>query len=89
MKIRSHTFRGKRYGIKFRKIAGQTGSCDPPTEPEKVIYLDPRLRGFEELETLNHEMLHALLWDHDEEAITEMAHDMTRLQWRRGYRRQP
>ena len=88
MKIRSHTFRGKRWRVVFKAIKGQTGSCEPPDEPAKVLTLDPKVQGLEALDTAIHEACHACLWDLDEEAVTEIASDMARFLWRLGYRRQ-
>ena len=85
--IRSHTFRGKRWRIKYRRMKEYSGSCDPPTEPEKVIMVHPQLEGLDELDTWIHEALHATVWDLDEEAVNESARDIARLLWRLGYRR--
>lgn len=85
--VRSHVFRGKRYAIKWRKLRGQVGSCDPPTEPAKEIIIDPSQGEFELLDTLVHEALHAVMWDAAEEAVEESATDIARLLWRMGYRR--
>ena len=82
--IRSHRFRGRRWRIEFAKVRGQLGSCEGPRDADKTIYLDPRLKGNELVETAVHESIHALMWELDEQVFTEMAHDITRFLHRLG-----
>jgi hypothetical protein len=39
------------------------------------------------MDSLIHEILHAALWDLDEEAVTETANAISAALWRVGYRR--
>lgn len=66
---------------------GDKGSCDAPSLPNKTIRVRPSLKGRVELDTHIHEMLHACLWDLDEEAVCESAEDIARALWRLGYRK--
>ena len=81
MSIRSHTFRGKRWRIVERKLNARReyANCDPPGKPRKCITIDPRWCGADRLEFLLHEAIHVCLWDLDEVAVTETAHDVTRF----------
>lgn len=63
------------------------GDCDPPNKPNKQIRVDSRLKDQEELEIIIHELLHAGYWIVDEEHIAQTAHDLARILWRLGYRK--
>lgn len=63
------------------------GDCDAPSVPNKKIRVRASLRGQKELEITIHEMLHACLWDLDEEAVYDSAEDIARALWRLGYRK--
>ena len=84
MKIR---IRGKFWQFKREILSDARGTCDPPNAPGKSIVVDANLVGEEELEVVLHETLHSALWDLDEEAVTETAHDIARVLWKLGYRR--
>lgn len=86
MKLRSHTFMNRRWRVRRKHVKGQLGSCDPPDEPEKVIYLDPDLRGLEALRTAIHEGWHACDWHRDEEMVDQGSDDVGLFLWRLGYR---
>lgn len=80
--MRTVTIRGKRYRVTRPRTLQHEGDlcdgkCDPPDKPQKRIRLRSDLNGFELVETLIHEMLHASFWDIKEEAITEAAADIT------------
>ena len=87
-KIRSHTFKGKRYRVKFRQRPAKAslGSCDDPKSKRKTIFIDPDLKGIDLLYTLLHEAWHAVDWDLSEEAVEQAACDVSRFLWRMGYR---
>ena len=87
MKIRSHTFRGKRWLIRFVEKADEWGSCEEPTGVDKTMFLSPKLKRLDALDTTIHESLHACFWDIDEEVVEKAASDIARFLWRLGYRR--
>lgn len=63
-------------------LGNARGSCDPPTKPNKEIRIISSLKGQELLEVMLHEILHAALWDLDEQAIEETAEDAARAIWK-------
>lgn len=84
--------RGRRYRLRFQRKPKKDGAecfgyCDHPNLKGKSIVVEEKLGDAKELEVLIHEMLHACLWDLDEEAIDETAHDIARALGRLGYRR--
>ena len=84
--IRSHRFRGKRFGVRFEARPGPAGAhCTHNTE----LVFRNRVDAARELEWFIHEALHACLWDLDETAIHETARDLARFLWRLSYRRLP
>lgn len=91
-KIKTHTFLGKRYNIVFlppSKMGDADGKCDHPEKPYKSIKIRTGLSQKEELETIVHELLHAMLWPYDEEIIDKMGKDISGFLWRLGYRKVP
>lgn len=85
---------GKRWKLRFLPLGrmkhaeGQVlGLCDPPTKPGKEILIDNKLKDQELLEVLIHEMLHAVDWNQSEETIGTQAHDIAKVLWKLGYRR--
>jgi len=78
-----HKIRGKMWNVRrVTNLGNARGSCDPPTKPNKEIKILSSLRGQEFLEVLLHEILHAALWDLDEQAVSETAEDAARAIWR-------
>lgn len=76
--------RGKYWKIlRDRLPPDKDGLC---VRDKRLITVRPSLRGERELDVLIHEMLHACMWDLDEEAVTEMASDIAHVLWRIGYR---
>ena len=51
------------------------------------IELDPRLKGKKHLEVLNHELLHSLFPELEENEVIKKSILMTNTQWHEGYRR--
>ncbi len=97
--VKSHTFRGKRYGIRFMSKSklqkyGKAkedevvyGLCSHPSKKGKRLCFDRSAKDLEALETFVHESGHAVWNDLDEEAITEGSKDIAKFLWRLGYRR--
>ncbi len=85
-----HTFRGKRYRIRFASLRNSDGSCDHPACPGKEMVFAWGLHrdGLNELETFIHEPAHASLWDLSEDAVDAFSRDLARWLWRLGYRRE-
>jgi len=81
--------RGKWWTIARRRMRGRkVGECDSPANSApRYIYLKPSLKDKELLETLLHEMLHACLWDLDEDAVIEVSADIASSLWSDGWRR--
>ena len=98
--IRSHSFRGRRYEVIWRKPrpngicenCGQPtchdsdGECDPPDNKFKRLKIGPRLPEPELLETAIHEVLHACVWDLSEQSIDETSRDLAKFLRRIGFR---
>jgi hypothetical protein len=61
---------------------GDRGECDPPTKKNKQIRILKRLKGEELLEVRIHEIIHAGLWDIDEDAVAELSRDAARAIWK-------
>lgn len=77
--------RGKYWRINRGRIeADKDGWCDASA---RQITVRASLQGERELDVLLHEMLHACLWDLDEEAIMQTASDCARVLTRLGYHR--
>jgi len=86
--VRTHSFRGRRYRIKFTADGlprGYYGQCDPPTARHPTIVIRPGLSKQEKLYTIVHEAMHACYWDIAEVAIEGAADDIARLLLRLGY----
>lgn len=81
------TINGKRYRLRFVRYRRRVhGECDPPTHPNKEIWIDERLHGEKRLEILIHEMLHAAFWWLSEESVLRTARDLARALTRIGYK---
>lgn len=59
------------------------GECDHENRVLKVV---DELRGLERLDTIIHEMLHAVLPEKDELWVESVASDMANVLWETGYR---
>lgn len=78
----------KGWELRFEKLPSDTdGECVPPHRKRTVLRVDCDLTGKDKLETILHEMLHAVDWYKDEEAwVKPVAEQMARALWRLGYR---
>jgi hypothetical protein len=76
----------KRPRIKERKLLreGVVGLC---WIGEGLIEIDPRLQGFDRLDTLLHEMLHHYCPHWSEQKVLKTANDMAKILWKDRYRR--
>jgi hypothetical protein len=70
----------RQLGTKAKPFAGE---CDFNSQTIRVV---ERLRGRELLDTVIHEMLHAVCPDKREPWVNEVATDMSKVLWRLGYR---
>lgn len=83
-----HVIRGIEFEIKYLPFLGyeeghkKDGDCDHPSVEEPKIRLRKGLKGLEKFETLLHEAMHGGFPDLKEEAITEFAHDASRMIWK-------
>ena len=83
------TILGKRWQlVRGRLPKDVDGYCDPPDKPGKCITIRKSLRGRREAEIVLHECLHAAFWNIDEETVTQVAEDISKVLWRLGYRRE-
>jgi hypothetical protein len=67
---RKYKIRDVVYTIKHVKLKDR-GLCSSPKADKPHIKIQKGLKGVEHMEVLIHEILHACLWDLDEEAIDE------------------
>jgi len=76
----------KRWGLRYLPMRRLDGECDPPEKTGKEIRVARRLLRYPVAltETLIHEALHAGLWPLSEEAVAQIAADITRLLDREG-----
>ena len=86
MKVKTHTFNGRKYDIYFGQI---DGCCEQysikPTDREIAIFAKPNTRN--ELETIIHECLHAENWAATEGVVDRVSSEIGGLLWRLGYRK--
>lgn len=82
MKLKTHTFNGKKYHI---IIGNLDGNCD--TDNRHWLIIERNLNKKVGLETAIHEALHACSWKSNEEQVDVTARDIARFLWRLGYRR--
>lgn len=80
--------RGRLWRVMFTRLRGQAdGYCDHPATARRRIRIHSGLPAERELTVLIHEALHAGLWDLSEEAVTELAEDLSGLLTACGYGR--
>ncbi len=85
-RLRTVKIRGKVWRVRYRVPPGTSGMCDDPSIAGKTIRLCAAETGRERLATFLHELLHAGQWDLSEEAVDELASDISRECWRAGLR---
>lgn len=77
--------RGQRWRLRFVNNLGNCeGICEKPTRTIRIA------RGYPEeriLDSIVHELIHAALWDLDEEAVLETANAISAALTKLGYRR--
>lgn len=79
--MNSHTFRGRRYRIKFHHRFDQDamGLCEHPNALNKTIHIRPNLPVKEMVETMIDEGIHACIWELDNQVVDETSTDLTRF----------
>lgn len=85
MKVRTHTFRGRRYGIFMEHR--EVGQVDLPGHGGWNLYIDPEQGPYDFLDTAIHEAIHAEDPDVPEQVVDRRARSLSRWLWRLGYRR--
>ncbi len=82
------TIHGKRWRIKFCKLNEATlGECDSPDTPKKEIRIREDLKGQQKLDTLCHEIFHAVdYWRNSEEFVDGTGTALATILWRLGLR---
>lgn len=89
----THSFRSRRYKIVYKtnlkNEEGEEldGTCDPPSNKNPQIEIDPTLDDKAELETHVHEAMHAVFPDLNEDAVESGARDVFKYLWKLGYRK--
>lgn len=84
------TVNGKRWRLVFEPLTkGDLGRCQSPTTPGKKIIISPSVKHDDQLylETVLHEILHAAVWNLDEEFVEEYARAAARTVIKLGFRR--
>lgn len=85
------TLVGKLWNLIFKSLPKRPqkvyGLCDEPSKKGKQITIATGLTEIDELDTLIHEMIHASVWQLDEEIVDRMSTDIARVLFRLGYRR--
>ena len=82
------TIAGEKWLLRFTKLRGRAEGWtyfSPPGQPRKLL-VDSRLTRRPKLETVIHEVLHALNPTASEEHVTLSARDLARVLWALGYR---
>lgn len=77
--------RGQRWRLRFVANLGDAeGLC---RKDERIIRIALGYPDERTMDSIIHEVLHAALWDLDEEAVEETANAISFALWRVGYRR--
>lgn len=87
MPVRTEVFSSGKYRIELDM--DYHGFAEVPRQPgpdELCIWINPKLRGKQRLETVIHESLHAEFPDMSEEQVVAAGNNISRLVWRLGYR---
>ena len=85
---------GIQWNLKFVANLGKNkdgvpylGHCDHPGTSNKTIKVLSNLAPAQELDVTIHELIHALLWNHDEEFVNNVGKDLSEILWKLGYRK--
>lgn len=81
-RVKSHTFRNKRYRVHTDLVI--EGYTDPFKPAE--LYIAANLRGLAHLTTAIHEAMHAEDPEDSEQVIDRRSKSLARFLWRLGYR---
>jgi hypothetical protein len=77
--------RGQKWRLRFVPFLGNAeGVCD---KPERTIRIALGKSEQDTLDSIIHEILHAAMWDLDEEAVLTTANAISEALWKLGYRR--
>jgi hypothetical protein len=77
--------RGQKWRLRFVPFLGNAeGVCD---KPERTIRIALGKSEQDTLDSIIHEILHAAMWDLDEEAVFTTANAISEALWKLGYRR--
>ena len=77
--------RGQKWRLRFVPFLGNAeGVCD---KPERTIRIALGKSEQDPLDSIIHEILHAAMWDLDEEAVFTTANAISEALWKLGYRR--
>lgn len=68
------------------KMGKWRGHCDSPETPNKKIKISSALKDEEFLEVLIHEILHAGMWQIDEEEVATISEDLARIIYKLEYK---
>lgn len=64
------------------------GECSSPDDKPRIVTVDSRVTGEEELDVILHELLHAAAWEVlGEDFVNSTATGIARLLYRLGYRK--
>lgn len=77
--------RGQKWRLRFVPYLGEAeGVCN---KPERTIRIALGKPGHDTMDSIIHEVLHAALWDLDEDAVFTTANAISDALWKLGYRR--
>ena len=85
--VRTVTVRGHVWKLGKIRDKGERGACEAPDVPGREIDFPIHGGTRKDLDTIVHELLHAAMWDIDEEAVYETATDIAKVLWRCGWRK--
>jgi len=86
--VRTADMRGRRYKIvDSQNLSGDhLGECSTPDLPYREMFIPVQGDTRDDLAVQIHEMLHACLWDLDEEAVEQTCVSIANCLWRLGWR---
>lgn len=83
-KIKTHTFRNKRFRMVWRGGKTYHGKCDDPKDSGRCISVGINSDNLVTVGTVIHESIHAAFFDLDEAAVEAAERDIMRLFRRMG-----